>query len=252
MAGLPRSGSTILSNILMQNPDIYVSETSNLPLFVNSIKNEWAKNHMNISKETADIIEKNVLRGLIQNYYEHIDKPIIIDKSRVWPSLIETLDWINDEPPKIIACVRDPRQIIESFEELYIKTLAKGMPPHLSGETTTIQQRAETIASGKGSLGSAYIALKDSIDRGHANKIHFARYESMGRNPAAYINEIYAFLKIDKFDHHYDNILQLSNEDDRIHGYDNLHDIEPNLRPAHMRKRLGEYGKKFEGLEFWL
>ena len=41
VAGLPRSGSTLLCNILMQNPAIYASATSGIPEVLRGIRDGW-------------------------------------------------------------------------------------------------------------------------------------------------------------------------------------------------------------------
>lgn len=251
LAGLPRSGSTVLCNILLQNPDVYASSTSSLPIFIESVKNQWDDKHRHLSKCESRTIEKGVLQGIIDGYYAHIDKPIIIDKSRNWPNLMETLTWVFDKEPKVIACVRDVRQTLESFEELFRETLAVGMPSQFANGFVTMEQRADAMATREGPVGSAYEILRDAVSRGWKDQILFVRYEDLGGNPASVIHNIYKFLELEPFDHDFNNIVQLTKEDDRVHKFEGLHDIEPKLRPAKLRSNLGQFGEKFGNLNFW-
>lgn len=41
LAGLPRSGSTLLANILAQNPSIYVTPTSGIVDMLVQVRNSW-------------------------------------------------------------------------------------------------------------------------------------------------------------------------------------------------------------------
>jgi sulfotransferase len=254
LAGLPRSGSTVLANILMQNSDIYVSETSTLPLVIESVKNQWDGliTNQTIPHELSRVREKAVLRGIIEGFHENVNKPIVIDKNRQWPALLETLAWVFDEPPKMIATVRDLRQVVESFEALYKKTAAVGMPTQFQGQgLTTAETRAKTLVAVTGVVGSAYEILRDAIIRGWTPNILFVRYEDLGGNPAGIMQQVYEFLELPIYEHNFENIEQVTEEDDRIHGFEDLHDIEPVLRPAKQRNVLAQLGDSFAGRNFW-
>lgn len=254
LSGLPRSGSTVLANILLQNPEIHASETSTLPMLIDSVKNQWDDliTNKTISAELSRGREKNVLKGIFDGYYKDVDKPIVFDKSRQWPSLMETLDWIFDESPKVVATVRDLRQVVESFEALYKKTVAVGMPTQFQGKgLTTMETRSQELVGVNGIIGASYETLRDAILRGWRNSILFVRYEDLGGNPAATMQRIYDFIEQPYFKHDFEHIKQVTQEDDRVHGFEDLHNIETKLRPAKIRNRLGEFGKNFDGRNFW-
>jgi hypothetical protein len=69
MAGLPRSGGTLLSSILNQNPDIYVSPQSTLPNTLGAAYNQYQ------SKENKDYDQfqqiYNVMEMIIPKFYFH-------------------------------------------------------------------------------------------------------------------------------------------------------------------------------------
>ena len=58
LAGLPRSGSTLLANILAQNPKIHVTPTSGIC-------------------------------DMLQAYFVRVERPICIDKNRYWAEFLE-------------------------------------------------------------------------------------------------------------------------------------------------------------------
>ena len=93
ISGLPRSGSTLLCNILAQNPEIFVTKaTSGCIEILFSIRNQWDR----ITEHQAEGINrdqlKNVLNGVV-NTYHLTDKNIIFDKGRGWLSFIETIEF---------------------------------------------------------------------------------------------------------------------------------------------------------------
>lgn len=254
LSGLPRSGSTVLANILMQNPSFHCSATSGLPALFGPTKNGWdnISSHMAMPKDLSRTKQRNVLRSLFDGYYADVDRPFVIDKSRDWPNLIQSLNWVFDDKVKIIATVRDVRQIIESFEDIYIKSSAY-MASGGEGvnELPTMEDRADFFISGGHVLGSSYLAIQECIKKGFGEQILFVQYESLYRNPDAVLSGIYEFLGEPNYRHDFDNIEQVIFEDDRVHKFENLHDISSSLHPAVIRNRLGEFGKKFDGNNFW-
>ena len=75
ICGLPRSGSTLLCNVLNQNPEIYASSTSIVPVLINSITNlitnsaEVKGAYIRNANETQNLIDRT-LRGIINNWYQ--------------------------------------------------------------------------------------------------------------------------------------------------------------------------------------
>ena len=82
--GLPRSGSTLLTALLNQNPYIHAGTLS--PVFELMYYNDEI-----LHKEQAQAFPKpdafrHIVRSQIINYYSDRDEPILIDKCRAWPA----------------------------------------------------------------------------------------------------------------------------------------------------------------------
>ena len=108
LAGLPRSGSTVLASLLSQRPDTYVSGTSGLGKMLGTAIETWGKDQqiqVGIANGDGDITR--VLQAIIKAHYENRSEPVIIDKSRGWavPEVIERMLKIQNEV-KIITTVR--------------------------------------------------------------------------------------------------------------------------------------------------
>ena len=119
LAGLPRSGSTLLSAILNQNPSIYSSATSGLVNIMGSVVNSWSQKHQEVQGRDSEEIYR-LLKGVIENKYEKIEKEIIFDKSRGWtaPEIISTVEKVLGHPVKIVATVRNVDSCAASFVKI--------------------------------------------------------------------------------------------------------------------------------------
>jgi len=119
VTGLPRSGSTLFMNILGQNPDFHVTPTSGILSSLVQIRNSWDQNDAFKAqpKELSEKIKINVLRSMLNGYMAHSDKPIFIDKNRLWLEHVELISaLIGRENIRVLVTVRDLRDVIASFE----------------------------------------------------------------------------------------------------------------------------------------
>jgi sulfotransferase len=103
-SSLPRSGSTLIQNLLAQNPEIYSTPTSGLVDFIIACKNNYnhsqafqAQNQEQMTNSFIDFCKDG-----IQGYFKRLtDKPIVIDKSRDWSINYGLLDMLHSDPKKI-------------------------------------------------------------------------------------------------------------------------------------------------------
>src|SRR5271155_615721 len=86
-SSMPRSGSTLLQNIMAQNPDFYVTPTSGLLELVYGARASYTGN-AEFNAQDADAMKKAFLgfcRAGMEGYFRALtDKPYVIDKSRGW------------------------------------------------------------------------------------------------------------------------------------------------------------------------
>src|ERR1700683_3985270 len=142
-SSLPRAGSTLLQNILAQNPAFYVTPTSGLLELIFGARLNYT-NSAEFKAQDSIAMKKAFLafsRAGMQAYFEALtDKPYVIDKSRGWGIHFDLLRLIFDEDPKIICMVRDLRQILSSMEKKFRQNpdKYKSIENHstLSGTTT--------------------------------------------------------------------------------------------------------------------
>ena len=255
ISGLPRSGSTLLCNILNQNPRFHATSTSGVLDMLLAIRNNW-NNIVEFKATRNDFAKMRVLRGMLQSFYADLDKAIIFDKSRGWPGFLEMAESLLGHKAKVLVCVRDVRDVLSSFEKLWRKESKSGQ---IEQEKTnflkfqTVEGRCEVFMNTNQPVGSAYNRIKDALARGYGDRMHFVFFDELTTKPKETMKNIYAFLGEDYFAHNFDNVEQTTNEDDFFHGFKDLHTIRNKVRPVYSdwREVLGDFAVKYENLNFW-
>ena len=256
IGGLPRSGSTLLTNILLQNPKFATTATSSLLDFLLQVRDNW--NKLEGHKVYEDGQDKwAVISSILQNYHK-TDKEIIFDKNRGWSTHIEFIEKATNKSAKIIACVRNLEDICSSFEKLFRKNRADG---EIHGEFSntkmkTIEGRIGVWTSDEGVIGRPYVSLLDTIQRGLGDRILLFPYEQWSSNPDFWFKKLYDFIGEEYYQHDFDNIEQKIRENDAGYGWGNdLHEIKSGkLQPAKSDASIiigKSWSDKLHNTEFW-
>jgi sulfotransferase len=229
--GMPRSGSTLLCNILAQNPDFHVTATSGLSEIVKGIHDFWKTSPIIKASESPEK-QLTIIKDLFQSYHSDTDRPIVFNKSRAWAGLIELVENSLDKPIKIIVTTRNISSILASMEKLYRKEIKNINSPFQSGPVmNTLEGRLNMWSASDGLVGGTYNAILDAIYRGHRDKFHFVNYENLTRNPEIAIKKVYEFLNKPYYNHNFNNVQQYTKENDAEHGFTDLHTIRPDIQP---------------------
>jgi len=210
IAGLPRSGSTLLAGILKQNPRFHAGMTS--PVGAMYMALEGAMSRRN---EAAVFIEdeqrRDVLKGLFANYYAGIHKEkLVFDTNRAWCTKLPALTQLFPQA-RVICCVRDVSWIMDSIERLVRRNAFElsGMFGFEPGNT--VFNRINRIASGDGMVGYALDALKEAFFSEQAEKLILVEYQALTRAPESTLKLIYAQLGEPPFKHDFDNVEYTAN-----------------------------------------
>ena len=255
IAGLPRSGSTLLCNILAQNPRFNTTGTSGIMDVMFGVRNTW-DNLIEFKASPNPAGKLRVLRGILENYYADTDKPVVFDKCRGWLSLIEMAEEVLGHKAKIIVPVRDLRDVLASFEKLWretSKTAQVGQESANYFKFQTVQGRTETWLMADQPVGLAYNRIVDALQRGYADRMLLVDFDDLTRNPQFVMDKIYEFLGEENFQHNFDHVEQVTWEDDAVHGFKGLHNIRPKVAPIEpqWQKILGFFAEKYGQMNFW-
>jgi sulfotransferase len=258
ISGLPRSGSTLLCNILAQNDNLFVSKaTSGCHDILFNIRNQWDR----LIEHQAEGVDydqlKRVLTSVLNNYHT-TDKNLLIDKGRGWLSLIEMMEFILGYTPKIIVPVRNLNEILSSFEKLWRKSTGFSQWNFEQSDyfkAQTVEGRCEIWSNQSQPVGLAYNRVKDAISRGYKNKLFFLEFDALTSTPAQTMKLVYDYLELPYFNHNFNNVEQYTKEDDEgVHRIPNLHSIRPIVNPVphDSEKTLGKFlSDKYKNLEIW-
>ena len=149
-SSLPRAGSTLLQNILAQNPEFYTTPTSGLLELLYRSRNGYSDSPEFKSQDEKTMKEafRGFCRGGLEGYFSGItDKNYIVDKNRAWGV---NYDFLNNfyEDPKIVCMIRDPRDVFSSMEKNYQKNpdINSGVVSNLELKGTTVEKRVDHFA----------------------------------------------------------------------------------------------------------
>ena len=235
MAGLPRSGSTVLSAILNQNPDIYVGANSDIASLMLALhKTASMSESFNAGFEPQGY--RNIIEKLPETFYAHIDKPYIIDKNRHWGTL-ENLQLASafSENVKIIAPVRPILEILASFVNLAEKNpnnfIDKFVPNYpVSDFRSKNDARCDALMAANHQIEMNILSIASALHPEHREKFEFVAYADLVTKPEKVIDSIYEFLEIPKFDHSYSNLnWDLMPNEAQVYGIPNLHKIRSKI-----------------------
>jgi len=234
-ASLPRAGSTLLQNVLMQNPEIYSTPTSGVVEFLLQARTLYSTGDAFKAQDPEEM--KKAFHGFckagLYGYFDAItDRPYVIDKSRAWMGNFRFANFV--EPgAKAIVMVRDLRGIFASMEKNYRKNPHKDPQivngAQLKNMTTDTRLQHFSVAP---PVGPALEWLRDAIQQGYDSHMLFIRFEDFTLNPEAEIQRIYKYLDIPYFKHDFENVEQLTHENDVIHGIFGDHKIQSPIKPV--------------------
>ena len=224
ISGLPRSGSTLLSAILRQNPDFYADIASPVSgIMTDSI------NSMTGCEQSTNIDamqRKQVLHGIMNGYYHHVDKPVIFDSSRTWTAKTALLRQMWPYT-KLLCCVRDVRWILDSFERIaaqnpfYTNNLVE-QETHHSVETRCRGYMDPT------KHGQVIKPLK-WLEQGLAlnpDMIHVVEYDQLCKNPLRIMQGIYRALDMPYWPHDFESVEYDNEPFDRSCNMPGLHRVK--------------------------
>lgn len=212
IAGTPRSGSTLLANVLAQHPDLYVSGTSSLAGCVMSVQRQLT---------TTDEVQSELavdggsygryvasLQGLVDGWY-HDQDGVVIDKSRNWCSMKALVDEAFPNS-KMILVVRDPRDIMASVEAQHRSTSV------FSGPQDTLYERTRVFFAKDGMIGLHMWHIEDMLRRKLLNNTFAVKYESFSLMPREVLSDLSRFLEVEAHSWDIENVVERHTEEDAV------------------------------------
>ena len=256
IAGLPRSGSTLLRNILNQNPKFHATSTSGILDIILAIRNQW-ENLAVFQAAPNKVGKAAVVNNILHNYVSVVKRPVYFDKSRGWIAYIELAEAILQQKMKILVPVRKITDILSSFENLYRKNAHDWQFPQEKShyfEWQTVEGRADIWMRSDQPVGIAYNRIRDALNRGYDDRLLFIEFDDLSNKPKKTMQGVYDFLGYEYHPHDFNYVEQVTQENDDIHGIPGLHVIRNKVEPlpSYGHALIGETSyAKYDDAQFW-
>lgn len=263
MSGLPRSGSTVLSSILNQNPRFYSGPSSPVLSTMFTVENHLLNNelfHGYPKPEQA----KTIISSIAHQFYSDVKQPVVIDKNRAWTARVPYIEGYIGQKAKIICPVRDIDEILTSM----IMLIRRNPYQEGQGRINFIDEqlvklniplnddnRCEYIAGPQGILGQSLNAIIEGIKQGFEDRIHFVEYKDLVNQPEETLKNLYDFLEEDFYEHIFDNLKNTNRENDlNTYGLADMHQVSPRLKSTSQDPKeilSSNVLEKCKGMDIW-
>jgi sulfotransferase len=229
LSGMPRSGSTILSAILDQNPAIHAEGNSAVCQFVWDMHQSGtlhANEQLKGNRREHSI--KDIISQIPKLYYKDIPatKQIIVDKCRAW-TIADNVDLLRryiDPHIKIIVLERSVTAIMKSFMKLYKKNNWSDEYIH-SILKALLVPNAEPIMRPIIGINTAKKANNSTF--------LFIQYDDLLAKPSETLERIYTFCGWAPYTHNFETIVNNHPEDDEFYKLAGFHAIRATLGKQH-------------------
>lgn len=250
ITGLPRSGSTLLSAILNQNPDFHSSISDPLAAILRATVNE-ATGNPGFKSECPPERVKDMCVGVTDGYYKSVNKPVIFNTNRAWGNLLPISSSVFPNS-KYIACVRDLGWVIDSFETLVRKNSFTLNSLFTREEMGSVYSRAKGLLAENRVVGQAYNSLKQALSSEYRNLYMIVEYEDLCADPEKTMDRVYTFLNLPKFNHDFNNVESSFDEYDSEIGIKGLHNTRKKVQLIKRETVLPpDIWQSVKNWEFW-
>lgn len=192
LAGLPRSGNTLLGSLINQNTEISLTANTILTDVIYQI--DLLKDTEIYNNFLDEKSLNNIIKNVFNNYYKDWKAKYIIDRG-LWGTPYN-LEWLKSiiKKPKFIILYRPVLECLTSFIKIE--------------KPINIETRCQELMKDDGMIGKSLWSIKNLIKKKEDYLI--INYSELVSNPLKQINKIYSYLNIDSFEHKLKNFNSFS------------------------------------------
>ena len=246
----PRSGNTLFTSIMNQNPEIVCT--------ANSITLEIMKD-LFLLKQTDVFLNypdhkslNNVLDIVYDVYYKDWPQKIIIDRGPVTTAgNLKLIKKHFKRPFKCIVILRDLIDVLASYMKWYTEN-PDAFPNRYN--LNTDEEKLSMIMNKDGAVAKDLEAIKNAFN--YPDICHFVKYDDLVAQPEQEIRKIYKFIDIPYYNHKFENLKQVEvngmGYNDEIVGK-NMHKIKTIIRKEYnpyIEKIPERIRQKYEHIRF--
>ena len=247
---MPRSGNTLITSILNQNPEIVCT--------ANSITLEIMKD-LFLLKET-DVFQNypdhksldNVLDSVYDTYYKDWPQRIIIDRGPVMtPGNFSLMQKHFKRSFKCIILLRDLIDVLASYMKWYTENPNSFVNRY---NCKNDEEKLGMIMNDKGAVAKELEAIKNSYN--YPKMCLYIKYDDLVTQPRQEIKKIYNFIGEPYFNHTFQDLKQINingiGYNDAVVGK-NMHTIRTEIKKEYnpyINKIPERIRKKYEHIRF--
>ena len=204
LAGFPRSGNTLLTSILNQNPDVCCTPNS---VVLEIYKVVWNLKHTDVFKNYPDHESLHrVMESIIPAYYNHWNFKYIIDRGPGGTEgNLKLLKKHFKQEIKVIFLVRPILEVLASWI-----TWAKKTPDSfIRRNTKNPTEACHFLMSPPSQIAKELLCMQNLLKPENKHHVHFVDYKEIIKKPVVTIKGIYKFLGIPPFKHRFTDLDQI-------------------------------------------
>lgn len=253
ISGLPRSGSTLLSALLCQNPRFHADISSPVAGLCRNVIS-----YLSAGSEMGALVprdrRRSVIKSIFHGYYADLpnNREVCFDTNRSWTSSLELVSDIFPDA-KILCCVRNIAWIVDSIERQF-----RANPYENTGlfqnavERSSLLTRSETLLKPSRMLGHALAGLQEALFSEHADRLLIIDYDKLVAAPKQVMAQVYRFLDEPEFAHDFENLAFSAEGFDTHLGLEGLHRVHQKVCPRPRPTLLPtDMFSRFSRMSFW-
>ena len=213
-SGLPRACSTLLQNLLAQNPRVHATATSGVHEIMYLSKAFFKTEEFRSIPQPRDgeTLFMDFMRGGIIHAFDSLtDRPVVVDKCRSWIGSASLLFQLFPNA-KLLVPVRDIRGVLSSMEKKFQQHPGFQMEVTQAdtGRVQTVEGRCQFWLD-TAPVGIAIQRLHELV-RLHRPKVLFVHAEDLTSCPQETMDKVWAYLGEEPFTHDLSHVDQYTTE----------------------------------------
>ena len=245
----PRSGNTLFTSIINQNPEIACTPNS---ITLEIMKDLFLLKQTDVFQNYPDHKSlDNVLDVVYDNYYKDWPQPIIIDRG---PVMTEGNLYLMQKhfkrPFKCIVLLRDTVDVLAS----YMKWYTENPDAFVNKLANTDEEKLSIVMNKDGAVAKDLEAIKNSYN--YKDICHYVKYDDLVLQPEQEIRKVYQFMNLPYFNHRFQDLQQVEvngmKYDDTVLGK-NMHNIRSTVEKVpnpYIDKIPERIRQKYEHIRF--
>ena len=202
LCAMPRSGNTLFTSIMNQNPGLVVTPNS-ITLEIMKVLSLLKRDDTFLNFPEEQSLD-NILNEVYNLYYKHWNYKIIIDRGCVCtPGNLMVMQKHFKQPIRCIVILRDALDVLAS----YIKWF-ETEPTSFLNEYKTIDEKLSKVMYKNGAVAKELMSIQYLLQ--HPEMAVFIKYDDLVQNPEQEIKKVYSFLNIPYYQHRFVNLDQIT------------------------------------------